>query len=599
MIPRSRPHPFRLLLALLGAPLLACGGDGGGSPGPTGPIGAPPLAVSAIHPEHFASGDTVVVEGTGLASAAVFIDGVAVATLDRSDTRLRFVAPASLPPCGSPLPTVSLVVSAATGTDVSRPVAVRGTPRPLPLVVGGHRVLSAEAGGDCPVRLPAGTYGVAVYTVAPASFGGTLRTDRQAYSVVVRPAGSDAPAAAGAPAPRAAAALFPRPADWEAASARPDVAPDAAACVRAAAQLGSVVRVQNHSRTAIFATEPVSDYRVVSASAHFAVLMRDAELAALSPDDQRRAAAAAQPLEEEVYAFLAENLGPLPDYDGDGRLSVLVSELPGLNGLAPPYAWYADGCRGDFVWIDPQLIPTMEAPYFGWQAVVAHEATHWIDFAADGFAGKPDWSIEGFATLMQQLWLERKHGIAFWAEHDDGSSCGNHCTYIRLLDQHYGPIGDGYINGTTILRYLVQEAVPPGTPYAGATHALLRRGVNSPRIQPLFELLGGRGRAEAELQGELLLMLYADGYVAGTSPRLQHHTFDLPKLPRSPADVQADRYPYPMRSFFLDAGVPSRTAIPLAVPDGIVFELVVPPSGASLDVTGPAPAASLAIVRTR
>ncbi|MFL5387000.1 MAG: hypothetical protein ACJ8GN_31280 [Longimicrobiaceae bacterium] len=590
MLPRTLRSGIlpRCFILLICTSLPGCGGDGGG-PG-TGPA---PLRVVTIEPEHFAAGDTVVIGGTGLGSATVFIDGAEVVPVDRGETRLRFVTPASLPVCASPLPTVTLAVRAG-GAEVSRTLSVRGVARPVSLGAGEHVVLAQGAG--CPVRLAAGTYGVALYTVAPPSYDG-LRYDRRPYTLVVQPAGGAAPAVVAGPRP--SAALFPHARDYGAPPPRPAAARDAAACTRAPAPTGSVVRVQNATQSSIAATEEASDFRVVSASTHFAVLMRDAELAAFSPADQARAAASAGVLEAEVYAFLADNLGPLPDYDGDGRLTVVVTALPGLSGTAPPFAYYGDGCRGDLIWLSDQMIRRPEAPYFGWQTITVHEATHWIDFANEGFIGKPDWSVEGLATLMQHLWLERKHGVDFWAEHDDGSTCWYHCTITRrLVDEHYGPI-DGYINGPTILRYLVQESVPPGTPYAGPLHVLLRRIVNTPRIQPLFELLGGRGRTEAELQGELLLMLYADGYVAGASPRVQHHTFDLPKLPRAEIDVQKGIYPFPMRSFTVDATSATRRAIPLALPDGIVFELAVPAGGASLDVTGPDPTAWLAIVRAR
>ncbi|HEX2077993.1 MAG TPA: hypothetical protein VHG08_09795 [Longimicrobium sp.] len=586
----GRTHPRRagcraagVLLALSG--LAAC--DGGG------PVSTGPLTVSEVT-EGFATGDTVTIQGSGLAGAAVTLDGTAVPLLDAGDARIRFLAPAGLPPCADPFPTVTLSVS-SRGGQASRTLAVRGSPRELVLSPGQHAARPADLPPGCPVRLGAGNYAVAVFTVVPPNPTDPqdgMRAQRAPYTLRVT-----APRAGAASTRLLARLPWPQPSPMEAHGGWPLVPPGGAAtdshgCTRPPAEQGSVVRVRSHPYTQVAATEPVSDYRVVSTSAHFAVLMRDVELAALSAAGRDSAGIAAAVLEEEVHSSLHRFLGPLPDTDGDGRLNVVFTALgPNAIGVAGNPDTWADGCRGDFVWIVPAMLGTMAPPFRGLQSLVIHEATHWVDFEAGGFGGKASWSIEGYAVLADRLSHEERYGIGFWAGDDDGGTCGYGCTYVHLREDRYGVPGlaDGYANGTTILRYLVQQALPPGTDHAPAVAALRTR--QGWHLRSIFEHLGGQGRTEEELQGELLLMHFADGTVPGVSPRIRHHTFDLAALWRAERSLTR----FPMSSFTLSA--PARLELPLSVPDGLVGEVVVLAGGATIEVRGGRPQARLAILR--
>jgi hypothetical protein len=590
----GRRHPrragARAAGVLLGLAWLAACDDGGG-PASTGP-----LTVGEVT-EGFAAGDTVVVQGSGLAGAAVTLDGAAVPLLDASNSRIRFLAPAGLPPCADPLPTVTLAVT-ARGGQASRTVPVRGSARELVLAPGQHAARPADLPPGCPVRLAEGSYAVAVFTVVPpnptdAQDG--LNATRELYTLRITAPGTRA-AAATRLAARTPWAEFSPP---QAHGGWPLVPPGGPArqsqgCTRAPAEQGSVVRVRSHPYTQVSTTEELSDYRVVSTSAHFAVLMRDVELAALSAAGRDSARGAAAVLEADVHSFLHRFLGPLPDTDGDGRLNVVLTALlPGAVGVAGNPDTYADGCRGDFVWIIPAMLATTPPPFWGLQSLVIHEATHWVDFEAGGFEGKVQWSREGYAVLADRLWHEESHGIDFWGGDDDGGTCGNHCTYVHLREDRYGVPGlaDGYANGPTLLRYLVQQALPPGTDHAPAVAALRTR--QGWHLRDIFEHLGGEGRTEEELQGEFLLMHFADGTVPGISPRIQHHTFDLAALSRAQRSLTR----FPMFSFTV--GAPAGVALPLAVPDGLVGEVLIPAGGATVEVRGGRPHARLAILRVR
>jgi hypothetical protein len=582
---RARMHPWRAGV-LAGVALLgAC--DGGG-PASTGP-----LTLGEVTAE-FTVGDTVVVQGSGLSGASVTLDGAAVPLLDASDTRLRFLAPATLPPCADPLPTVTLAVS-GRGGQASRTLPVRGRAREVALAPGQHTARPADLPPGCPVRLSAGTYAVAVFTVVPPNPTDAvdgMRTERKPYSLSLSQPGAGAAAVRMLARPREEPSPAAHHGGWPLLSVGSGATDSHACAARAPAALGSVVRARNHPYTTIAASQQLSDYRAVSTSAHFTVLMRDEEMAALSAAGRDSARASAAVLEAEVHPFLARFLGPLPDTDGDGRLNVALTALmPGAVGVAANPDTYADGCRGDFVWIIPEMIGTMAPPYQGLQSLVVHEATHWVDFEAGDLGAKAWWSREGYAVLADRLWREEGYGIDFWSGDYDGGTCWHHCSYVHLRESRYGMPGlaDGYANGPTILRYLVQQALPPGTHPAAAVAALRTR--QGWHLRGFFEHLGGRGRTEEELQGEFLLMHYADGTVPGVSPRIQHHTFDLAALSR--ADRTLTRFP--MISFTIPFS--GRVEVPLSVPDGMVGEVAVPPSGAVLDVRGGRPAARLAILR--
>jgi len=360
----------------------------------------------------------------------------------------------------------------------------------------------------------------------------------------------------------------PRPAEvpWSEPGAGPPIgprAPDLAAptgmvgltCVRSPASAGDRIAI-DLARLGYVSGE----YEVASTSGHFQILVPRDSMIAYSPARLAGARALAGVLEEDAYPFLAELFEQWPDADGDGRLNVLIAApagalYPGGEGV------YADGCNGDFVILAHDFLDPESARDAA--ITLVHEATHWYDIGPDlGRQNRVgDWTIEGYAVLAAQLWTEQQDGIGFW---DDVSGCGEGCTRILLEEDRYGWPGLNnlaYVNGSTLVRYLVQQATAPGASPLPALGRLRHRNGGLGLLPPFFAA-GGSGRTEAELQGELLLAFYADGYVDGIDTRI---TFASWNIARSGAR-------YPLRRFRLGPG-PDAAAVHLARPDGVVGEI--------------------------
>jgi hypothetical protein len=155
----------------------------------------------------------------------------------------------------------------------------------------------------------------------------------------------------------------------------------AAVCMREPLTQGQTIMVAD--RVAGGAAGRV-EFRVARVTPHVQLLVPAGVYDGLSATVRGRIASLADSAEVRVHPFLKDQFGTLPDFDGTGRLTVLMSS--GLFYAGPER--YADGgcASGNFV--------NMGAPedWFiatSWSAgtvmsflrLLVHEATHWIDSA--------------------------------------------------------------------------------------------------------------------------------------------------------------------------------------------------------------------------
>lgn len=575
--------------------------------------------LSAVAPQPFVVGDTVAIRGRGLAGLPVTLSGAAMATIGSSDTLVRFVAPASLPACTSPLPSVTIVVGAgAIATETSAQTA--GAPIAGPSATGAHAVLPS-AGRGCRVTLTAGTYGVAVYTTAMQAqvptFGNLNHRDSVTHTYPLRVTPGTSAAASVARAALERTTILRSPAMTRPERGAVDVAwprasdvlrVSAAPCQRPALAVGdSVFILSGSSRAPERFHSPVDSvawYRTYAASAHYAIVGRRALIDTLPPLARARIDSALTIIEKEVYPFLVATYGSLPDLDSNGQLIVLLDIAGGF--YIPGGARYRDGgcATGDFINVADQNISTAGSTEFLFtqSLTVEHESTHWVDFelhAGGTSAVSPYWSIEGLATLSEQLFLSSGAGKPLWtANWRDNIPYQNASYSIKVPLQCFTQSGyyadrgafDGiaYLSGCGMLDYLVDQRRREGAD-PSAVMQLMPKRVSAGELRPVWEALGGANRTEDELQAEYLLAHYADDVVPGSSGRLSIGAYDFGAL-RS-----ANRFPFPLKT--IDGTVASETLLGLQMPDGLVVEVKVPAGGATLSLGNAASNLGMAIVR--
>ena len=453
----------------------------------------------------------------------------------------------------------------ATGDAPTIPTGCAGISE-APTMTGRHAVLPRGADAACPVHLTQGTYGVAIYTISTPGLAISEALNRRDVEIAVFPAHEVPMQYSGASSVLATTRTM---------SAEARLNGFSRACEHPKMEAREGIALGTAAGTA-------GIYTVQSASAHFAVAYRVEDLARASTEQQTNALIGAALLEHDVLPFLERSFGALPDVDNNGQTIIAVAALgSGISGkYLPGGAGYGDGCAGDLVFLDPSTLarinPRAQVPP-GFQSVALHEMIHHIDDVAGSLPGKADWSIEAYAALGQQLFAEELGGIDFWSDLS-GDICGPGCSLSMLAEGRYGAPGlaaGEATNGASIFRYLLSQSLPKNTPPYKAFGLLRNRG-SGRDIMPSWLALGGSGRSEAELEGEFLLMFYADSRIPGISSRLENATFNLPRLTSSP---------YPLRAFTLDASSVVRQVVPLATPDGVVFELHVPAGGAYLQLT--------------
>lgn len=551
----------------------------------TGPVTE--LRIDEIRPRPFRAGERVTVRGPGVGRAKLFLDGAELEVVKRSGSEVVVRAPADLPRCADPLPVVTLRAEAAELWDTAH-AATLGRPALVDLPVARHTVERAVRHG-CPLEFrQAGTYGIALYRVAdPAGTSRSERRSRASFTVTLdggAAAGPGAAAASGS-AGIAGPGLIRAPDLWLGSAA----VPLDTVCTKAPATVGDAVPL-----TSPWGTSD-GEYRVVSASEHFAVLVERDSLAAYSAARRMLVEVLARTLEEQVYPLLARVFEEWPDTDGDGRLNVLLVAGRGAS-YGGGHGYNPDGCIGDFVSMAHGLLDAgLEADLNNPLEIIAHEATHWYDIGPD-LPRKvyfPDWSVEAFPSLVERLWRWEREGRGFWENRGLECPPGTTCRLVLMSEHRYGWPGlshdGGYGHGQNILSYLLQQAVPFGAPPHSALGGLRHRRVphGGLALQPVFQSLNGPERSEEELQGEYLLSLYADDHVPGVSERLQQFSWNVP----------ATSPDYPLRSFVLD-GARTTSTVGLATPDGIVFE-VAARAGAVLTVEPAAEDLAVAVVRAR
>lgn len=541
--------------------------------------------ISQIRPSRVLIGDTVKVYGHGLRAAMVRLAGAQIATLFSVDTVLAFAAPSPLPSCDTGFAALPLQLAAGAGSvDTS---IQAGAPAAAPSSIGLHTVLPGVARG-CRLQLGPGVYGIAVYrTAVPiAGTSSSMTPDSVRFGVELRPGAGELQAAAA----RVVNLPVLRRPLAEPTSPAPDVLRPAAAraadpCIRPPGAVGDTLRVSslgpNGSRL----------FRIMATSQHLNWLFPADAADTLSARPRQRLAALASYAEINVHPFLLHAFGPLPDNDANGRLDVIIGD-GAYYGFTDRYR--DGGCRdGDFVnlgWVldwGSRLPPDWDLEYEAEELV--HEATHWVDLQT--LKPTNEARVEGVARLAEVIYNYERDGVTPWGAHDDGRH--NHLAGGCDLQQGryvtYGSYGSSYVWGCAHLRYLADQRIWEGAAEVDVLHALLHRSSHG-ELLPIWQQLGGSGRSEAELQGELELMQYADGLIPGISPRIQNRTFN----------IYAPTYTlgHPGTPYFTAvADRPQQLDIWLSSPDGLVFELTVPPDGATATLADPPPNGGFAIVR--
>jgi hypothetical protein len=319
-----------------------------------------------------------------------------------------------------------------------------------------------------------------------------------------------------------------------------------------------------------------------------------------------RIAMLADSAEAKVYPFLRDLFGTLPDYDGTGRLTVLMNNGNFYGG----WARFADGqpCTfGNFVnvaapqdWGLTTAATWIPGGPFGVLQTLVHEATHWVE--RDDPRTPAYWSVEGLAHLAGFLWWYRQLGSDLWTDELPRTSrspsglAGAHTCFLE--SGYYGAHtaneqwwATGYSMGCALLRYLVDQRRMEGADPVQMMRRLTTAGSYGD-VQPIWQHLGGGGRSEAELQGEFLLMHYASGYVDGISPRLVNSSFDL----RAPGPEPALSFPLSFPLSIVPADRATDVHIELRRPDGLVLELTEVREGTLIRLA-PASGLSLAILK--
>jgi hypothetical protein len=551
----------RYALPAIAAALLlpaACGD----SVGPSGP-----LRIDLVTPSAFHAGDTLEIRGARVEDAVFTLDGIQLERISTARGVVRVRAPWDLPPCAAE-PHALVLAAAFEAERDSVTVSTFGAPVTVALAPGEHEI-SAAASHGCRFRLAhAGVYGVTLFRVAVRNH--TSQADRtQRKPIQVRLLPGQAGAAPILPALTVAGDV-PRPTPPAPAMSAAGAAPEQR-CMRPPLSHGDTLTLVHASGSGYV------PFVTASASAHYAVVTNAAEFDGQPAARKQLLAQLADELEARVHPFLEQVFEEWPDIDGNGQLIIYMR--PGIGAASSSGShYYPDDCVGDFIELG------LERLDYGFAATnnnpietVVHEATHWYDlgYAADRRRGMPDWSLEGVAMFVQQLWRWQEQGIDFWGNHGH-VNCppGATCERILLHQDRYGWPGlsheGGYYHGVHIVHYLVEQAIAHGaSPLAAAGLLRNRRTGGEPlQLRPVFEAAGGSGRSEEELQGEYLLSFYADDNLSGISRRLTRSSWNLP----------ANSPRYPLRHFVLDPANPLGN-VELAQPDGITFEVSAPAGG--------------------
>lgn len=534
-------------------------------------IGSPP----------YAEGDTITIEGRALGSAIVRVNAVEVDPLQRDSRRLRFVLNARLlPSCtGTPL---------SVRVEVTTPVASRAmelqTLGAAPVVLpppGGSIVLADWGSSGCGAVLPPNAdFDIAITrTVDPADDVTALDVRaRLPYTIDATPVEryevATHNATAVEPQLRFARARGRFAAHASARASRRSRPTSVPARINrgcnAAPSLGDSIQLIQTPFAPSSTTEPTAWYALASSSPHIGVLVRQSALESLPAAQRALVPSLADTLEVSAAAFLRRAFRPWPDVDDDPRLFVAYGPLAGVAGLGASPGARVDGCGIDLIWLSTSLPISPSTRPNGAAGVLVHEGAHWADASVAPLSSKPAWSVEGFAALAQQLWQEENAGIGFWAKDFAGPYCGEGCALLLLKEHRLGYPGlsaGESVNGASVLRYLVQQALAEGTsPLLGLDRLRGRHGVH--RFSSSFEAAGGTGRSEAELATEFLLQFSRAGLSDGASRRIRHGTFDLAGAGWAIPELQS----FPLQSFVIDGARSHSITLTLAHPDGMVGE---------------------------
>ena len=525
------------------------------------------FSITSASPALFGQGDTITIKGSDLKGTVVSTRHADLVSILDHDTVARLVVSDIRLPCTDPPAEAQLEVRKHGRTEKVR-LSTRGAPVYLDASVGVPQMFPGTGEVPCDVVLAPGTYGLALFKPMPVR--GITDAERTVPAIVSfrmlahAYVASQATTHTIAIVPLSRRTSFEQPAGFlsngKQCAGRNHLAGDSLQLIipaRATSQVGEAVW-----------------HKVIATSEHFKLLASGVDLPASTQGQ-----ATLRSLELAVWPFLRAVYGQLPDHDGDGTLHIALRDFDGAGGRFDPGSQQPNGCAHDLIWIDPLALAASDA-MGRFNSVALHEAVHWIDAATAPLGAKPWWSIEGYAVLAQQLWIEQQRGIDFWSQTEDFATCPS-CTPAVLAFSRLGYPGLDLVNGTngaSLLRYLLQLTLAEGENPLPA-FGMLRARTGSGRLSEVFTWLSGERASEEDLTGLFLLMLYADENIASPRRELRHATYHLPNL----ADGGFAAAQFPLRAQHIDAGARlNTTSLGLAIPDGTVVELIAQSPGTRL-----------------
>lgn len=291
----------------------------------------PPPMLTSVTPATFAGGDTVMLAGTALSSAAeAEVGGHPATVLAGSATSLTVITPVCLPP-GS----VAIRARVAGATSNAINGTYQASAGPLALAVGEYASVDPTQLAGCATFPAAGPAG-AEYLIAPQSVGGLgdsadyrLQGNQVVVSVVARPRRAQS-------LPLATRFHDLLRAQERAASLRPRAAPSALSV--AAAPVLAQISVGDRRGFKVCNKLPcaaVSDFATVSGRAeyvgtHAAIFTDEAAPSGFMPADYDSLGAL---FDEQLYDVDTRAFGSESDVDRNGVVIILFS--PAVNNLTP------------------------------------------------------------------------------------------------------------------------------------------------------------------------------------------------------------------------------------------------------------------------
>ena len=568
------------------------------------------LAVIIIRPLAVTGTDTLLepgktfqIRGHKLRDARVSIAGVRATTLDAVDTSLTIIVPATpWAPCVGPAARFPISI---TTQDDSLEVTVHAAEQQLllDLAIGAYADLPANVlGRECRMQLRTkGTY-LALPFVPERSDGSTI-SPSDSIAVMVRvdgAGGANASLATGrdaTPEPRTLSVGVTQRAG-PATSPHGDVvvrtsrSMSAAACplpplgntVAVRATRDSLGRLVGLSADGAGATEP---WKFVGQGRTIAVMIDTAMQRDMQTDPTwaQRIDALVAISDTSVAPFIQSVSRGFPDNDGNGTVIVYVSaHAPAMANYAFNSSLRVDcPLGGEAIFLNWTYLGTEDGAFFDVGPLV-HELAHIADYAWNARSTYSEWAIEGFATLVGQLYNARNIPDPLMANFTSTPkmlSSGTYCVTSPTATMRQGLNSTSwkYVLGCGMIAYLAAQYRERFGGTTGEALAAWTRIPNALTMEDADSYLG-MARGASRSFGHFLLSFYADDYVVGIAPELRQPMWD-------PRRVWANDFSffgaYPLPDAALSASTPS-TSFRLGAPDVRFVELDAS-ADASLTVT--------------